>query len=86
MVNISCKDWSLRLIDALQTYRTAYKKSQWNATFQDLYVKTCHLCVKLEHRAYWAIKRLNFNLNKVELDETRNNSYACAKSYKDQMK
>src|SRR5436190_16426154 len=60
-----------------------------------VYGKVCHLPVKLEHRAYWAIKKLNFDLDKAgeerklhlsELDEIRRDAYDCAKSYKERMK
>ena len=59
------------------------------------YGKACHLPIEVEHRAYWAIKRLNFDLDKAgaerklqinELEEIRNDAYNCAKSYKDRMK
>jgi endo-1,4-beta-mannosidase len=49
----------------------------------------------LEHKAYWAIKQLNFNLLKAgserklelnELEELRNDTYDCARLYKAQMK
>jgi hypothetical protein len=60
-----------------------------------VYGKACHLLVELKHRAYWAIKQLNFNLSKAdsqrklqlnELEELRSHAYDCAKMYKEQMK
>jgi hypothetical protein len=60
-----------------------------------VYGKACHLPFELEHRAYWAIKQLNFNLSKAgsqrklqlnELEEIRNDAYDCARMYKEQMK
>jgi hypothetical protein len=60
-----------------------------------VYRKACHLPIKLEHRAYWAIKQLNFNFLKagsqkklqlIELEELRNDAYDSSRKYKEHMK
>jgi transposase InsO family protein len=57
------KDWSKKLDGALWAYRTAFKAPIGMTPYQFVYGKACHLLVELEHKAYWAIKEMNLNLD-----------------------
>ncbi|GJU10817.1 zf-CCHC domain-containing protein [Tanacetum coccineum] len=89
------KDWSYKLDDTLWAFRTAFKTLLRTTPFRIIYDKACHLPVKLEHKAYRAIKNCNLNLTKArenrflqinELDEMRLDAYETSISYKERTK
>ncbi|GKE60661.1 reverse transcriptase domain-containing protein, partial [Tanacetum coccineum] len=89
------KDWSCKLDDALWEFQTEFKTPLGTTPFRIIYGKACHLSVKLEHKAYWAIKNSNMNLTKAgenrflqinELDKMRLDAYESSISYKERTK
>nr|GEY95838.1 reverse transcriptase domain-containing protein [Tanacetum cinerariifolium] len=54
--------WSEKLDNALWAFRTAYKTPIGCTPYNLGYGKSCHLPIELEHKAYWALKHVNFDL------------------------
>nr|GEV31257.1 reverse transcriptase domain-containing protein [Tanacetum cinerariifolium] len=87
--------WSDKLEDALWAFRTAFKTSIGCTPYRLVYRKACHLPLKLEHKAYWALKHVNFDLKITgdhqklqlnELNELRNQAYENSFIYKERTK
>nr|GEV85042.1 reverse transcriptase domain-containing protein [Tanacetum cinerariifolium] len=87
--------WSEKLEDALWAFRTDYKTLIGCTPYKLVYGKVCHLPIELEHKAYWALKHVNFNLKTAgdhrkiqlnDLNELRDQAYENSLIYKERTK
>nr|GEZ33056.1 reverse transcriptase domain-containing protein [Tanacetum cinerariifolium] len=95
MVGKKRASWSEKLEDALWALKTAYKTPIRCTLYKLVYGKSCHLPIELEHKAYWALKHINFDLKTVgdhrklqlnELNELRDQAYKNSLIYKEKTK
>ncbi|GJZ39798.1 reverse transcriptase domain-containing protein [Tanacetum coccineum] len=56
-------EWADKLNDALWAFKTAYMSPIGITPFRIVYGKACHLPIKMEHKAYWALKNVNLDLD-----------------------
>ncbi|GKB40448.1 reverse transcriptase domain-containing protein, partial [Tanacetum coccineum] len=79
----------------VEAFRTAYKTPIGCTPYKLIYGKACHLPIKLEHKAYWALKHANFDLETAgdhrkvqlnELNELRDHAYENSLIYKEKTK
>ena len=89
------KDWSTKLVDALWVYQITFKMILGMSLYRLAFSKDCHLPIEIEHRTLWAIKQLNFDLDKADglrklqiskLEELRNETYENTKIMKSRVK
>ncbi|GJU93309.1 reverse transcriptase domain-containing protein [Tanacetum coccineum] len=87
--------WSDKLDNALWAFQTAFKTPIGCTPYQLVYGKSCHLPVEFEHKAYWALKHVNFDLKTAgdhrklqlnELNELRDQAYENSLIYKERAK
>nr|GFA13390.1 hypothetical protein [Tanacetum cinerariifolium] len=87
--------WLDKLDDALWAFRTTFKTPIGCTPYKLVYGKSRHLPIELEHRAYWALKHVNFALKTAgdhqklklnELNEIRDQAYENSVIYKKRTK
>ena len=75
--------------------QNSFQDHSWDVPIRLVYGKACHLPVEIEYKAWWAIKKLNMDLERAdlkrflnvnELEELRNDAYLNSKISKKRYK
>ncbi|GJR41972.1 reverse transcriptase domain-containing protein [Tanacetum coccineum] len=78
-----------------EALRTTYKSPIGCTPFKIVYGKACHLPIEMEHKAYWALKNVNLDLDVAgrnsflqlnKLKEIRNEANEHSRAYKERTK
>nr|GEV02488.1 hypothetical protein [Tanacetum cinerariifolium] len=78
-----------------KAFRAAYKTPIGCTPYKLVYGKSCHLPIELEHKAYWALKHVNFDLKTTSdhrklqlnrLNELHDQAYQNSLIYKEKTK
>nr|GEY91827.1 reverse transcriptase domain-containing protein [Tanacetum cinerariifolium] len=84
--------WADKLDDALWAFHTTFKTPIGCTLYRLIYGKACYLPIKLEHKAYYALKWTKFDLKtasnhrKVQLNELQDQAYENSLIYKEKTK
>nr|GEX55706.1 reverse transcriptase domain-containing protein [Tanacetum cinerariifolium] len=94
LVNVKAKFCNVMKYRKMQ-FRAAYKTPIGCTPYKLVYGKFCHFPIKLEHKAYWALKHANFDLKAAgdhrkhqlnELNEICDQAYENSLIYKKKTK
>ncbi|GJV40444.1 reverse transcriptase domain-containing protein [Tanacetum coccineum] len=70
-LNGNKKEWADKLDDALWAFKIAYKSPIGSTPFRIVYGKAYHLTIEMEHKAYWALKNVNLDLDAAGRNRTK---------------